>query len=129
MKNTAVAVCRDDVAEDVLFSCAEEAANKATKEMASLLIKDAEEREKRWIESDRMMMENLNGTGEGFPNLLKEESLTWIQGCRLVGRSLKRSGRSRSSTPTPRDDRRASHSNECARRNGEILEGSHGKGG
>ena len=62
---------RDDVAEDLLFSCAEEAASKATKEMASLLMKDAEEREKRWIESNRMMMENLNGMVRGISQSLE----------------------------------------------------------
>ena len=44
---------------------AEEAASGETKEMASLMMKDAEEREKSVVESNRCMMEHLNGMVKG----------------------------------------------------------------
>ena len=58
---------RDIVAKVALLSCAEEAASKATKEMASLMMEDAEYREKRFVESNGCMMEHLNGVVKGFP--------------------------------------------------------------
>ena len=48
------------MAKDILLSCAEDAASKATKEMASLMMKDAEEREQRFVERDSRMMEHLD---------------------------------------------------------------------
>ena len=54
---------RDYVAKEMLASCAEDAASKATKEMESLMMKDADEREQRLVERDRRIVEHL-GTGD-----------------------------------------------------------------
>ena len=63
---------RDDVAKEMLASCAEDAANKATKEMASLMMKDAKEREQRLFEErDRSMMDHLGTAVTGISDSLE----------------------------------------------------------
>ena len=61
---------RDDVVKDMLVSCAEEAASGATKAMASVMIKDVEEREKRFVEN-KCMTEPLNGEVKGISQPLE----------------------------------------------------------
>ena len=57
---------RDDVAKDMLLTCAQEPASRATKEMASLMMSDVAEREQRFVERDRCMMEHLYGMMKGI---------------------------------------------------------------
>ena len=56
----------------MLLSCAEDAANRATKEVASLMMKDAEEREQRFVERDRHMMEHLDVVVKGISDSPEE---------------------------------------------------------
>ena len=56
---------RDDAAKEMLAS------SKATKKMASLMMKDAEEREQRLVERDRRMMEHLDDVVKGISESLE----------------------------------------------------------
>ena len=62
-----------DVATKMFASCAEDAASRATKEMASLMMEDAKQREQRLVETDRRMMEHLGVVLMGSLILLKVE--------------------------------------------------------
>ena len=62
---------RDDVSKDMLRTFAEEAARTATKEMASLMLKDAEERETRFVVNNRCTMEHLDGMVKGISESLE----------------------------------------------------------
>ena len=98
---------QDVVAKEKLVSCAEDAASKATKEMVSLTMKDAEQREQRLVERDKRLMEHLDVVVKG---ILKGEPR-----CRISGRRLKRNWKRRSCRLQGGYDHsgRASHSDKC----------------
>ena len=61
----------DDVAQEMLAACAEDAASKATKELVSLMMKDAEQREERLVERDKRLMEHLDVVAKGISDSLE----------------------------------------------------------
>ena len=55
----------------MLASCAEVAASKTTKEMVSLVVKDAEQMEQRLVETDKRMLEYLDVVVKGISDSLE----------------------------------------------------------